>query len=153
MFVLLFFLFVLYEFLIKNKKKKKNTTVLPSCFFFFFFLPLIHLFLQLLAQFVYPLLQPLPPLLRGQVAVVFQGRRLVVRAGIAHGHMLKVTHRQYFKAYATVIHQRLLSGSFLTRDDSFPGELTLSRKQRGRSLDQHVAALLNGVVYTSTSVY
>lgn len=57
-------------------------------FYFYFILPLIHLFLQLPVEFVYPLLQPLPPLLGGQVAVVFQRRRLVVKAGNAHSRLL-----------------------------------------------------------------
>ena len=41
--------------------------------------PLVHLLLQLLAELVYPLLQPLPALLRGQVAEVLQGRSLEER--------------------------------------------------------------------------
>ena len=41
--------------------------------------PLVHLLLELLAELVYPLLQPLPALLRGQVAEVLQGRSLEER--------------------------------------------------------------------------
>lgn len=46
--------------------------------------PLIHLFLQLPAEFVDPLLQPLSPLLWRQVTVILQGWYLMRRNGILH---------------------------------------------------------------------
>lgn len=103
-----------------------------SAIAFFFFLPLIHLFLQLPVEFVYPLLQPLPPLLWGQVAVVFQRRRLVVKAGNAQGFFWWVTFRldpvPRWARLAAVTHQHLLSCTFwltmtcFRESSSFPGK-------------------------------
>lgn len=44
--------------------------------------PLIHLFLEFLAEFIDPLLQPLPPLFGGQVAEILQRWSLVERNSI-----------------------------------------------------------------------
>lgn len=98
--------------------------------FFFFFLPLIELFLQLSLEFVYPMLQLLPPLLRGQVAVVFQRRRLVAKAGNAH----RCLSSRLPPGTSPEVNATDGSDSssaeplILTDDDLFPVELTLSRK-------------------------
>lgn len=101
----------------------------------FYFLPLIHLFLQLPVEFVYPLLQPLPPLLRGQVAVVLQRRRLVVRAGNAHSRLLSHVP----PGSSPEVNATGCSDSTASAELFF---LRLSGKQERRRLDQHVAAAL-----------
>lgn len=101
-----------------------------------FFLPLIELSLQLSLEFVYPLLQPLPPLLRGQVAVVFQRRRLVAKAGETHTDCLssRLPTGTSPEVNATDGSDSSASGELLilTDDDSFPVELTLSRKLKNK---------------------